>query len=549
MTMSAVSRRRFLGASATGGIAAGLTIGGFGRAGLGAGTALAATTQTTEFTTPGEVTVTSSDPRYRYLSTRGMNKRFTGAPNSIYQVFSSEQARDAVQAAMEDGQRIAVRSGGHCLDNLVDNPSVTALIDVSQLNAVFYDPIHNAFSVGSGAQLGDMYKQTYLGYGVVVPGGTCPTVGMGGYVQGGGFGSLSRQYGLVVDHLYGVEVVTVNASGQAEIIVATSESRDPNQSLWWAHTGSGGGNFGVVTRFLFRSPSAAGTDPTRLLPQPPGASLVTVVAWPWSTMTEQSFTQLVNNHGAWHAANSTPGTPYASLFSGLALTSFSGGNIALIAEMDATVSNATGLMNDYIAAVSAGVSAPSAVVEQTTIPWLDAIYANLFGGGATVFDREKGKGAYLREPFSATQVSALYQQLSDRTFTGMGIVGVYSYGGQINTVAPAATVAAQRDSILKVFFGSSWASATDDDTNIAWVRALYQALFAATGGVPVVNSATDGSYINYPDVDLADPTWNTSDDPWYTLYFKDNYPRLQKIKAVYDPGNVFRHPLSIQLPT
>ncbi|WP_390623977.1 BBE domain-containing protein [Fodinicola feengrottensis] len=52
--------------------------------------------------------------------------------------------------------------------------------------------------------------------------------------------------------------------------------------------------------------------------------------------------------------------------------------------------------------------------------------------------------------------------------------------------------------------------------------------------------------VNYPDVDLADPVWNTSGVPWSTLYYKENYPRLQRIKSRWDPRNVFRHALSIE---
>lgn len=56
----------------------------------------------------------------------------------------------------------------------------------------------------------------------------------------------------------------------------------------------------------------------------------------------------------------------------------------------------------------------------------------------------------------------------------------------------------------------------------------------------------DGAMINHPDVDLADPEMNTSGVPWYTFYYKDNYPRLQRVKAHWDPLNVFHHALSIR---
>jgi aclacinomycin oxidase len=60
-----------------------------------------------------------------------------------------------------------------------------------------------------------------------------------------------------------------------------------------------------------------------------------------------------------------------------------------------------------------------------------------------------------------------------------------------------------------------------------------------------VERLADGAMINHPDTDLADPEWNTSGVPWHELYYKGNYPRLQRAKAQWDPGNVFHHALSI----
>ena len=66
------------------------------------------------------------------------------------------------------------------------------------------------------------------------------------------------------------------------------------------------------------------------------------------------------------------------------------------------------------------------------------------------------------------------------------------------------------------------------------------------GGVPAPGEAYDGARINHPDTDFADPDLNTSGVPWPTLYYQSNYPRLQRIKARWDPRNVFRHALSIR---
>jgi len=116
----------------------------------------------------------------------------------------------------------------------------------------------------------------------------------------------------------------------------------------------------------------------------------------------------------------------------------------------------------------------------------------------------------------------------------------------VNTVAPDATASAQRDSILDTSCSTGWQDPQDEARNLNWVRAFYRELFADTGGVPVPSELCDGAMINHPDVDLADPEWNTSGVPWHTLYYKDNYPRLQRIKSRWDPGNVFHHALSIR---
>jgi hypothetical protein len=66
--------------------------------------------------------------------------------------------------------------------------------------------------------------------------------------------------------------------------------------------------------------------------------------------------------------------------------------------------------------------------------------------------------------------------------------------------------------------------------------------------VPVPNAENNGALINHPDADIADPSWNTSGVPWHAIYYKDNYARLQRVKACWDPRDVFHHALSIRLP-
>jgi aclacinomycin oxidase len=124
--------------------------------------------------------------------------------------------------------------------------------------------------------------------------------------------------------------------------------------------------------------------------------------------------------------------------------------------------------------------------------------------------------------------------------------GLATYGGRVNTVAPDATASAQRGAILDVACTAGWIDPREEAENVAWARAFYRDLFAGTGGVPVPGDAYEGALINHPDTDLADPTLNTSGVPWHTLYYKANYARLQRVKAQWDPRDVFRHALSVR---
>jgi hypothetical protein len=499
----------------------------------------------------GPVSIGPDDPRFEDLVLRAHNTRFAPRPGSFRIVGSTDQVVRAVGDAVRAGKRITVRSGGHCYENFVGDPQPHVLLDMTEMNAVYFDHERRAFAVEPGAQLADVYQTLYYGWGVTIPGGQCGTVAAGGHIQGGAYGPLSRQLGSVVDYLYAVEVVVVDRSGRARAVVATREQDDPNHDLWWAHTGGGGGNFGVVTKYWLRSPGATGNDPTKLLPKPPRSILSGAAYWSWQNLTPESFRRLMRNHAQWHERNSGPDTPYASLFSALFVCDqplFLPGEIMLTAQLDGSLPNANQMLTDYLEALKAGVGGDSFVAPAVT-PWL----ANVRGSVAAVEagGRQKNKAAYLRRGYTDAQLDTIHAQLSKPDPSlGTRMLWLLSYGGKVNAIAPAATALPQRDSIFKAIFVSVWQNDTldpaVDDRNIEWARRFYQSVYAETGGVPVPNEINDGSYINYPDIDMADPVWNTSGVPWHTLYYKDNYPRLQRVKAKYDPRDVFNHKMSIR---
>ena len=484
-----------------------------------------------------EVRIGPSDPRYRAVVDKHFNKRFSASPDFVCLAASTADVLSAVQAAVNEGQRIVATSGGHCLEGFVTDPEVRVIVDVSPMKRIYHDPAMGAIAVECGATVGETFKALCDGWGMVVPLGEYPGIGMGGHVAGGAFGFLCRELGLAADYLHAVEVVTVDERGRADLVVATREMSDPHRELWWAHTGGGAGNFGIVTRYWF---------PT-LLPRAPESITTFRAEWNWNDIDRAAFVRLLQNHGTWSERNSDPGQPASSLWTLLELHRQQFGKI-VVRGLSTAGAAADRQIDDYLAAVSAGIRAPGGL-ERTRLSWLDFAlnpFPDLFGGppgGVSV----KVKDALLKRRFSDRQIAIAHDYLTSTDHDVMGgMLGLATYGGRVNALAADATASAQRGAIFDIACTTGWIEPSDGEKNLAWVRTFYRDLFADTGGVPVPGDAYDGALINHPDTDLADPAWNTSGVPWHTLYYQANYPRLQRAKARWDPRNVFHHALSIQ---
>src|SRR5262249_2238137 len=163
-----------------------------------------------------------------------------------------------VRWARTHGIRIVPRSGGHSYGGYSTTSGV--IVDVSRLHAISVTAEGRA-AVAAGAHLLDVYT-ALAARGRMIPGGTCPTVGIGGLTQGGGIGLSGRKFGLTCDSLLEATVVLADGS------VAVANARQ-HQDLFWALRGGGGGNFGIVTRFVFRTHPASNVTTYSL-------------EWPWS---------------------------------------------------------------------------------------------------------------------------------------------------------------------------------------------------------------------------------------------------------------------------
>lgn len=480
--------------------------------------------------------VLPDDRRYPALI-RGFNQRWVGTPDFVQVCGDAQQVLETVQNAVDDNLRITARGGGHCYENFVSGNHGGVIIDLSPMNGVYHvaDNPLDLFCFEGGCTLWNVYNELFREYGRTFPGGSCYSVGAGGHITGGGYGLLSRLHGLVIDYLYAVEIVRVNEDRKAEIITVNRDSADEDErKLFWANQGGGGGNFGIVTKFFFKD-----------LPEAPSEAYLATMAWEWSDMTKDLFTELVNKYGAFFKENSAVGSEYAGLFALLHLTQQANGQIVLTIQY---VGDNPGLINkfmEYMKLTDVDHVAQRVPVgfhhivhnadSPRRMPWIEATQT-LNGSGPN--QRGKYKSAYMIDVFPQNQIDVMWDFLSTTKYSNsQALVQVDSYGCQINALDSDATAVPQRSSIMKLQYQTYWTEPSEDQVNLDWINYFYLAMYGPKGPYP--DGKLDGCYVNYPDVDLEN---------WQYLYYKENYVELQKVKKRWDPCNIFNHAQSIELP-
>ena len=448
----------------------------------------------------GEVVLPSSSEydRARLL----FDTRFDAVkPRAVVFCESTADVQRTVRWARKHAVRIVPRSGGHSYGGYSTTTGV--IVDVSRLNGVALDPKGQAV-VGAGARLIDVYERLAQ-HGRTVPAGSCPTVGIAGLALGGGVGFASRKYGLTCDNL--VEATVVLADGT--VVVA---NKRVHPDLYWALRGGGGGNFGIVTRLLFRTH--------------PVAQVATyAIEWPWSDAAKvvQVWQRL-----APHAPD--------GLFSVLNLNSAVGGR-ARITSAGQLFGSADRLRELVKPLANAGTPTRFTV---TSHSYLDAqqMWAGCSGTiaechlppqghlGRSTF---KGKSSFANRPLSLRGINAMIRQIEARitTGSGSGIVLLDSYGGAINRVKKDATAFVHRDALFSMQYLAYWEPSATADPNLRWLRSFYAAMR------PYVSPF---AYQNYIDPDLGS---------WERAYYGTNFDRLIAVKRRYDPQNVFRSRQSI----
>jgi FAD/FMN-containing dehydrogenase len=434
--------------------------------------------------------IDAADPRYdeaRALYNAMIDKR----PALIARCADVADVIAAVNFGREQGLLTAIRGGGHNGPGL-GSCNGGLVIDLSRLKGVRVDPAARTVRVEPGCTQGDVEHAAHA-FGLAVPAGIVGTTGVAGLTLGGGTGYLTRAYGLTIDNLLEADVVL--ADGR---FVTASEKE--NADLFWALRG-GGGNFGVVTSFLFRA------HPVK-----------NVYAGPifWDLKDARKVMQTYRDF-----IGGAP--PELGIFVG----------VKTVPPTDPFPKEhwgkrAVAIIGAYNGSADNGVAAMKPLRDALPAPLFDWMSEMPFLAMQGLFDPffPKGlqwywKGDFVKElPDAAidAHIAAIAKAPSD-----LCLMHLYPIDGAVQKVAKDATPWGARDARWSMVIAAIDTDPAKADTLKTWGRAYWEAVHPYN---------LDGAYVNFMMDDETDGRVQAT--------YGANYKRLTEVKRKYDPDNFFR---------
>jgi FAD/FMN-containing dehydrogenase len=460
-------------------------------------------------------TVVGRGERGYRVASELFNARFDHvAPLAIVYCQSAADVAATIHWSRSHDVTVVARNGGHSYGGYSTTPGVVA--DVSRLDELHVDATSGTARVGAGKLLIDLYAGLAR-HRRLVPGGTCPTVGITGLALGGGVGLSSRKLGLTCDNLLGLEMVT--AGGE---VVKCDASTRPD--LLWASRGGGGGNFGIVTALDLRTHRVDRISSYQLEWRWRDAAAV-IEAWqrlaPHAPDELTAVCKLVNV-GPPGGRRRPKIKSYGQYFG-------TRDELSMLIEPLSRVGRPTLRRLTTVSLLQAALT--WALCEGATVAECRLPTQNRHGiVPRTAF---RNKSSYVTEPLDRRAIETAIAWLERWPGSSDPIGGSLQFnadGGAVNRVPSRATAFVHRDDLFHAQFIAHWTP--EDPPRVAaaaqhWVREFYAAMRPFTSSF---------AYQDYIDPELRD---------WRHAYYGANYQRLTQVKRRYDPDGVFHFAQSI----
>ncbi|KAL6991942.1 Monolignol oxidoreductase AtBBE-like 15 [Sarracenia purpurea var. burkii] len=451
-------------------------------------------------------------------------------PDLIFTPLLESHVQAAVICSKRLNIHLRVRSGGHDYEGLsyvseLESPFL--VVDLGSFRSINVDIAGGTAWVDAGATVGEVYyriaeKSKIHGF----PAGLCTSLGIGGHITGGAYGSMMRKYGLGVDNV--IDARIVDANGRIH-------DRDSmGEDLFWAIRGGGGASFGIILSWKIK-----------LVPVPATVTVFTVTKTleEGATKTLYKWQQIVDKldddlfirviiqvENAAKKGERTVTNSYNALFLG---------GIDRLLQIMATSFPELGLQTkdcvemSWLESVLYIAGYPTSVTPEI-----------LLQGKSPFKNYFKAKSDFVREPIPETGLEGLWKRLLEED---MPLMIWTPYGGMMSRIGESETPFPHRNgTVFKIQYLSIWGDADKESPakHVEWIRRVYNYMASYVSMFP------REAYVNYRDLDLGmnkngSGTNFVQASIWGAKYFKNNFNRLVRIKTKVDPDNFFRHEQSI----
>ncbi|KAK4270836.1 hypothetical protein QN277_019605 [Acacia crassicarpa] len=449
-------------------------------------------------------------------------------PDFIFTPLEDSHVQAAVICAKILKVHMRVRSGGHDYEglsyvSLIEKPFM--VLDLAKLRAIHVDIEQNTAWIQAGATIGEVYyriseKSQVHGF----PAGICTSLGVGGHITGGAYGSMMRKYGLGADNVINARIV--DADGKILDRAAMGED------LFWAIRGGGGGSFGIILWWQIK-----------LVQVPPAVTVFTVtktleqdatnILYKWQqvapNLDENLFIRvLIQVTNSSVAGKKTVSTSYNALFLG--------GADSLLQVMKRSFPELGLTKNDCLETSWIKSVVYMAGYPVTTPPEI------LLQGKSSGKIYFKAKSDFVRQVIPRVSLNSLWKRFLQED----GPLMIWNpYGGMMSKIPESSIPFPHRNGTLfKIQYLTAWFDGEQSmEKHMNWIRRFYYSM------APSASSFPREAYVNYRDLDLGMNQLNKTSFLWSRIwgskYYKDNFIRLVKVKSKVDPSNFFRHEQSI----